>query len=429
MRSVPDSLLSRCLAVLATAALGTAGVPAGSTTAAAAEVTTAAPIVIAGVHTDAISTFWEDGGLVLASKADTPTLHTRYEAEDVWFHVDNGSLITNFPDGYGFVAPAGTAVWLAPEVQQPDQIWPGFSTESVPVGTLDNDDTTLTLLGVEGPGDVELWQTGSFGAVQRLWSSDEAGLKSFTRKNVHMHANWAFTAAGTYHLTVKADAAVAGASTSDTAVYTFVVGDLPSDIDPAPSEPGADPAPVATTVTAAEVTQVYGKTAPLVVSVSPNATGQVMVEVGTETVSGVLSDGEATVTLPIKQLMPGKRSVAISYTGISGTFEPAAGNATVNVTRTVPTVKVKRVRATVRRGGTATFQVGVSASGVRPGGKITVRIGGKKKAAKLNSRGRATVRVVLPWSVKPGKRKVLVSYGGDTYVARGSTSTKLKVTR
>lgn len=167
-----------------------AAIVAGSTPASAAS----ERIVIADVHTDAVSTFWDDGHLVLASKADTPTLHTRYEAEDVWFHVDDDSRIDGFPAGYEFVAPAGTTVWLAPEVQQPNQIWPGFSTESVPSGVLDNDDITLTLVGVDGPGDVELWQTGSFGAAQRLWSSDEAAYKSFTRKtNVHMHANWAFT--------------------------------------------------------------------------------------------------------------------------------------------------------------------------------------------------------------------------------------------
>lgn len=191
--------------------------------------------VIADVHTDAIATFWDDGELVLGSKADTPSLGTRYAADDVWFHVDDDSRIEGWPAGYGFVAPEGSTVWLAPEVQQAGQIWPGFSTESVPQGTLDGDDTTLTLVGVEGPGEVELWQTGSFGAVNRLWSSDEEGFTSFTRKRVHMHANWAFTAPGTYDVTVQADAAVGGTPVTATAVYTFVVGELPEDVDTATS--------------------------------------------------------------------------------------------------------------------------------------------------------------------------------------------------
>ncbi|MDR0627378.1 MAG: choice-of-anchor M domain-containing protein [Bifidobacteriaceae bacterium] len=184
--------------------------------------------VIAGVHTDAISTFWEGGQLVLASKADTPELHTRYEAGSVWFHISNGLRVAALPAGYEFVAGEGSTVWLAPQTYTAGETWPGFSTESVPLGTLDGDATALTLVDVDGPGDVELWQTGSFGSVTRLWSSDESAYKSFTRGNVHMHANWAFTAAGIYNLTVKAEAAVGGNPVSDTAVYTFVVGDLPT---------------------------------------------------------------------------------------------------------------------------------------------------------------------------------------------------------
>jgi len=719
MRSVPDHVLSRSLAVLVAATLTAAAALAGLAPAAVAEEATSAPIVIADVHTDAISTFWDDGELVLASKADTPALHTRYEAADVWFHVDNDSKIASFPAGYDFVAPAGTTVWLAPEVQQPNQIWPGFSTESVPLGTLDNDDTTLTLVGVDGPGDVELWQTGSFGAAQRLWSSDEAGFKSFTRKNVHMHANWAFTAAGTYHLTVKADAAVAGAPVSATAIYTFVVGDLPEDpgeptvdfnvfpeefvhgqqytltatttgniegatyrwellqtgatdwytisnaegpIDtadltftaqqswdgflwrvalldsggtriaqsepremhvslPTPTEDGlhilglaghyhsgnpislnavlvpadeadatyrwsvkrADqgayhlidgvdgdvltltaeqaldgalirverlvegtvtttsepvtvevddhgapapqvvsisggtqyhegdsvtlaaqvtpasvldryqwyltaagsttpqpidgatsatytfpaaaahngaavtvavtgengavaygpsaphllvvtgtapaPGPVATTITAVPVTQTYGKTAQLVVSVSPNATGQVAVGVGAHTVTATLANGEAMVTLPKKALAPGKRSVSISYAGVSGTFKPATGTATVNVAKAQATVKVKPIASMVKRGATATFQVRVSASGVIPGGKVTVKIAGRKKTVQLNANGKLTVKLPVARAAKPGKRTVTASYGGDAYVAKAAGSATVKVTR
>ncbi|MDR2565785.1 MAG: choice-of-anchor M domain-containing protein [Bifidobacteriaceae bacterium] len=223
-------------AFLASASLAIGAFAAATGTAyAAPPVGTAGPApapshrtVIAGVHADAISTFWDQGQLVLAAKADTPTAHTRYEADQVWFHVSNGLRLTGFPAGFEFVAAPGSTVWIAPETQVGGELWPGFSTESVPLGTLDGNDTTLTLVGVEGPGDVELWQSGTFGAPQRLWSSDEDGFKSFTRGNVHMHANWAFTQPGIYALTVAAQAKVGGAPVGDTAVYTFVVGDLPA---------------------------------------------------------------------------------------------------------------------------------------------------------------------------------------------------------
>lgn len=185
-------------------------------------------VVIADVHTDAISTFWDDGGLVLASKADTPELGTRYEAEQVWFHVDDDSRRT-VPSTRPFIAPEGTQVWIAPQSFAVGQLWPGFSTEDVPDGTLDGDTTTLTLLEVDGPGDFELYLNDVDGAV-RQWSSDE----DFTSFNLvgrtHMHTNWAFTEAGTYELTVQASGTVDGSPVSDTAVYTFVVGELPEQV-------------------------------------------------------------------------------------------------------------------------------------------------------------------------------------------------------
>ena len=92
-------------------------------------------------------------------------------------------------------------------------------------------------------------------------------------------------------------------------------------------------------------------------------------------------------------------------------------------------MKVKRVKTTVKRGWTATFQVTVSASGVQPGGKVTVKVAGKTKTVKLNSKGKATVRIKLSRSTKPGKKTVSVSYGGSTYVAKGKKSTTLKVVR
>ncbi len=184
--------------------------------------------VIADVHTDAIATFWEDGALVLATRADTPDPHTRYPADRVWFHVDDDSRRTA-PASRPFIAPAGAEVWIAPQGFAADQLWPGFSTESVPDGTLDANTTTMTLVDVAGPGDVELYQNDIDGAI-RQWSSDE-DVKAFDLVGrSHMHTNWAFTAAGIYHLTVRASGTVAGQQVEDTAVYTFVVGELPEQV-------------------------------------------------------------------------------------------------------------------------------------------------------------------------------------------------------
>ncbi len=276
-------------------------------------------VVIADVHADAIATFWDDGALTLGTQADTPAAHTRYDADNVWFHVDHDSRFDDFPAGFEFVAPAGSTVWLAPEVQAAGQIWPGFSTESVPAGTLDGDDTTFTLLGVEGPGDVELWQSGSFGQVMRLWSSDE-DVKTFTRKRVHMHANWAFTAPGVYHVSVRASGTVAGNPVADTAVYTFVVGDLPEQVTTSTS----------LTASATEVTA--GEPVVLTASVSPGGAAGYVEFLRGSTVLGhePVADGRAAL----------EASLPTGTHAVSARFVPRESNLAVASTSDPVTVKV-----------------------------------------------------------------------------------------
>ena len=222
----------RRAAALAVITVGVAAVLAPATVATAAEGPAPQPRehrVITGVHADAVSTFLDDGRLALASKADVDEGNgTRFAAEDIRFHLADDARAT-VPAGYGFIAPAGSQAWIAPESNPgTGRLWPGFSTESVPDGAVENNQTTFTLTGVEGPGSVELFTAAGFGGAKRLWSSDEDGVKAFTVGRTHMHANWAFTAAGTYRIGVAAAVTANGARQTARATYTFVVGDLPA---------------------------------------------------------------------------------------------------------------------------------------------------------------------------------------------------------
>ncbi|MBY0687668.1 choice-of-anchor M domain-containing protein [Microbacterium marinilacus] len=187
--------------------------------------------MLENVHTDAVSVFWEEDTLTLATKADVDgALAKPFAADEVVFHLSEAAKRT-VPSGLDFVGPAGSTMWFTPQGQNSQLIWPGFSTQGVPSGVLDDDEIVFTLDQLDGPGDAELWLQGDFGGVgARLWSSDEDH-KSFARStNVHMHANWAFTAAGIYDFHVTASASVGGAPISATATYTFVVGELPAPI-------------------------------------------------------------------------------------------------------------------------------------------------------------------------------------------------------
>jgi len=195
------------------------------------------------------------------------------------------------------------------------------------------------------------------------------------------------------------------------------------------STPAPDPEPAATTVTATDVTQVYGTSAQLVIAVSPTATGTLAVTAGSQTVTGTLSAGRATVTLPAKVLEPGSHQVSVAYAGVPGEFQPSQGTATVTVVKATPTVKVAKTRTKVKRGKVVAIKITVTAPGVAPTGKVTVRVAGKARTVKLNKRGRATVRISLPRHAKTGSKRVKVSYGGDEHVDRGKATTRIRLIR
>ena len=192
-------------------------------------------------------------------------------------------------------------------------------------------------------------------------------------------------------------------------------------------EPGA-PTEVATKVTAAAIKQTYGKSAKLSVSVSPAATGKVSVKVGSKTLTANLAGSKASFTIPAKSLAPGARTLTVSYAGVSGKFKASSAKVKVTVVKATASVKVSAPKK-VKRGKTATITVTVKASGVQPTGKVTVDLAGKKKTVKLSSKGKAVAKIKVVKSTKTGKKKVTVTYGGSSYVAKKVVTTSISVTR
>lgn len=198
--------------------------------------------------------------------------------------------------------------------------------------------------------------------------------------------------------------------------------------DPLPTDPDPDPA-VDTTVTADPARQVYGQTTDLTVSVSPDATGSVSITAGAHTLTGTLADGTASVTIPATTLEPGVHDLAITYPGVEGKFNPSTGTAKVTVTKATPKVSVKAPKK-VKHGKTAMITATVTATGVKPGGKVTVKIAGtKKKTVKLNAKGKAVAKIKVPKKTQPGTKKATATYAGDTHVAPGKAKTTITVKR
>ncbi|MFW6774249.1 choice-of-anchor M domain-containing protein [Nocardioides sp. CPCC 205120] len=307
----PTSTPPRAVGLVVALATGLGALALPAAPAGAAEGPAPAPRehrVLQDVHTDAVSTFLDAGAFALGSKADVPEGNgTRLDPDTTWFHVDDDSVMT-VPAGYEFVAPAGTQVWIAPESNPgPSQLWPGFSTESIPVGGVEGNRTTFTLTSLEGPGDLELFTSGNFGQPNRLWSSDEDTFRTFTIGRTHMHANWAFTAPGTYEVGVEATVTVGGQPQRDTATYTFVVGDLPEAVA------------TTTTLSASSERLVLGDTLELAATVAPaEAAGYVELLAG-ERVLGheAVVDGAARFTTD---------ALTVGTHAITARFVPSVAN-------------------------------------------------------------------------------------------------------
>ncbi|MGW2092255.1 choice-of-anchor M domain-containing protein [Promicromonospora sukumoe] len=283
--------------------------------------------VLQKVHTDAVSTFLDEGTFVLGTKADVPEGNgTRLDTARTLFHVDDAARQT-IPAGYEFVGPAGDTVWIAPESNPSGgdgytQLWPGFSTESVPAGGVDGNSTTFRLAAVEAPdgGQVELWR-GSGNGLTRMWSSDE-GIDEFTIGRTHQHANWAFTQPGTYRLTIEGSAVVGGEPVSDTEVYTFVVGDLPGTVE------------TSTTLTASSTETMQGSPVTLSAEVGPaGVEGYVEFRDGDTALGHTEASDDGRAELTVSDLGVGTRS-------LTAVFVPAVANFTTGSTSDAVEVRV-----------------------------------------------------------------------------------------
>ncbi len=124
---------------------------------------------------------------------------------------------------------SGATYYLAPQQYGPGQLFLGFGYDSSAYA-IDSIEITRTISNFSGPGDFALWYNGE--GTEPLLSTAN-GVDSFVSYGYHEHANWGFTAEGTYTFDVAATVApLAGgaAVTTPSQTYTFYVGEeLPQD--------------------------------------------------------------------------------------------------------------------------------------------------------------------------------------------------------
>ncbi|WP_207919690.1 choice-of-anchor M domain-containing protein [Micromonospora sp. KC207] len=217
---------ARGLAGLVAGAVVVAGTVLAPATASAAE-----KVVLSKGHTDAIDVHYDSGALSLKVNDDTVSPAVQRDPADVTFQVLPGAAMA-VPDDprFAFLGPAGSQVWLLPMTQDPDLLWPGWNTTTLDSGVFEGNKVRLSLVGVQGPGDVTLFTQDSFGGpIIKFRDADGLPDAIDVPVKTHAHSNWAFSALGSYTLRFQADATLINGTTVSTGPvdYSFVVGELP----------------------------------------------------------------------------------------------------------------------------------------------------------------------------------------------------------
>lgn len=203
--------------ILAAALLGTS-VPAQATD----------TVVLSAGHVDVVDLAYEDGVLEIGVHDESVEPDVEREVDDVVFLVKNAAKITVPADpAFGFLGTAGKPVWVLPEIQNEDLLWPGIATEEIANGVFTADTVTLNVEKVTGAGRVAVFTENAVGTPNVLVNSGD-GLPDALPLNTgtHLHASWAFQKAGVYLIKVRATATLAATGqsvTSEPAVYRFVV--------------------------------------------------------------------------------------------------------------------------------------------------------------------------------------------------------------
>ncbi|WP_205473662.1 TIGR03773 family transporter-associated surface protein [Nocardioides sp. SYSU D00038] len=168
------------------------------------------------------------GALVARVKDDRTQPPSWVVPESVRFVLDEGAR-QQVPAGsaYAFLGSAGSPIWLMPQTQASGVPWLGWNTQHPTVRSEVRGPVRFTLDSVTGPGRLAIYQTDSFGGVgDKVLGTAPGFPRSFdVPLNVHAHANWVFTEAGSYDVTLTQSATLGdGRRVSDQATLSFTVG-------------------------------------------------------------------------------------------------------------------------------------------------------------------------------------------------------------
>lgn len=170
---------------------------------------------------------YEDGEweLVLLDEANEMEI----EAGEAALHASPGTwqAVPSDP-AYGFLGRPGDSIHILPQEEKEGILFLGIAGDEIEAGVFENDQVSLNLASVDGPGAVYLYSTDSFGTPTKYFDSGD-GISESDQFPVsvggHSHQNWAFSAPGIYRVGLNASGVLTdGTPTrSEDTVFLFEV--------------------------------------------------------------------------------------------------------------------------------------------------------------------------------------------------------------
>ncbi|MFO1498210.1 MAG: choice-of-anchor M domain-containing protein [Verrucomicrobiota bacterium] len=186
-------------------------------------------------HTD-LAIDYDAGAGAWDFHVGSDTLGVEFAPDEVVLKAKAAAL-TNVPPNASFLGPAGSPVWILPQVQNEEVLYLGYGGDGIPDGVFVRNQVRVTLKSVTGPGnffaytlDSFLNPVVSFNSADGISTNDVATVQG----GGDTHLNWAFTQPGEYTVVLEASGtlAVGNAVTSSGPVtFRFSVGDGPKMLD------------------------------------------------------------------------------------------------------------------------------------------------------------------------------------------------------
>jgi len=137
-----------------------------------------------------------------------------YPANDVALRVDSRSatLVPNDP-AFGFLGHPGELFYELPQHEEEGLLYLGIASDEVEAGVFVGDQVQLNLKSAEGPGEVYLYSTDTFGKPNVMFNTADGISESDTfvmKAGAHSHQSMAFSEAGLYRVAFDFSGKLAG---------------------------------------------------------------------------------------------------------------------------------------------------------------------------------------------------------------------------